>query len=411
MARLIEKVIKLHRVQYAFRHSNALYRAFCGGRGAGKSFVGAYDMIRRAERGRTYMIVGPTYPNLRDSSLRTFLQLARELGVLDPAAVKLSAPPQVTLSTGAEILFRSADDPEKLRGPNLSGVWFDEASLMHRDAYDICIASLREGNRQGFLSATFTPKGPSHWTHEVFARDQPNTALFRASTVVNPFLPDGFHERLKQQFGDTNFARQELDGEFVQLEGAEFPAEWFAGDDLWFDSWPEDLALKVIALDPSKGTDGKGKDYQAFALIGVRVEDQKFVIYVDAVANKEGVVQMCDRTVELYREFSRFGRPVDSVMVEENATMGLFPPALEAACVRAGAAVPWMCRTNHDQKEFRIRYHVAPPLSRRQFRFRRTPGARMLVGQLRSFPFDEYDDCADALATGLRRVAEMLPGG
>ena len=407
----VRKTIRLSPAQAEFRAHPAIYKSFCGGIGSGKSWVGAYDLIRRAKRGRTYMVIGPSYTSLQNSSLKSFIKCAREMGVLNPSAMRLSAPPSMTLTTGADVLFGSADRPESLRGPNLSGVWLDEASLMPQLAYDVAIGRLREEGEQGWLTATFTPKGSNHWTHEVFNTGRPNTVMIRARTKDNPFNPAGFTERLLQQYGDTLFARQELDGEFVQLEGAEFPAEWFAGDDLWFDAWPEDLALKVIALDPSKGTDGKGKDYQAFALIGVRVEEQKFIMYVDAVANKEGVVQMCDRTVELYREFSRFGRPVDSVMVEENATMGLFPPALEAACVRAGAAVPWMCRTNHDQKEFRIRYHVAPPLSRRQFRFRRTPGCRMLVGQLRSFPFTEYDDCADALATGLRRAAEMLPGG
>ena len=63
--------VTLYRTQDSFRRSKALYRAFCGGRGAGKSFVGAFDLIARSRPGLTYMIVGPTYPVLRDSSMRT----------------------------------------------------------------------------------------------------------------------------------------------------------------------------------------------------------------------------------------------------------------------------------------------------------------------------------------------------
>jgi phage terminase large subunit-like protein len=406
--RTIQKTIRLHPVQHRFRHSSATYRAFVGGRGSGKSFVACYDLIRRAKRGRTYLLAAPTYPMLFDSEFRTFLGIARDLGVL--GEVKQSAPASIKLTTGADVLFRSADDPERLRGPNLSGVVLMEASLMHKDAYEIAIACLREAGEQGWLSAAMTPRGPSHWSHEVFASNRPDTELFRSATGANPFLPAGFAAKLYAQYGDTNWARQEIGGEFVQLEGAEFPAEWLCGDDLWFDAWPDDLILKVMALDPSKGSDGRGKDYQAHVMIGVRMEAQKYALYVDAVAEHEGVTQMCDRTVSLYRQFSQGGRPVDSVMVEENATMGLFPPALEAACARAGVLMPWMCRTNSDNKEFRIRYHVAPPLSRRQIRFRRTPGGRQLVGQAQSFPFSEFDDSLDALSTGLRRVAEMLPG-
>jgi phage terminase large subunit-like protein len=400
--------VRLHPVQAEFRRSDALYRAFCGGIGSGKSWVGAYDLIRRAKRGRTYMVVGPSYTSLESSSMKSFLKAARDLGVLDPAAMRLSAPPQLTLSTGAEILFRSADRPEGLRGPNLSGVWLDEASLMPRLAYDVSIGRLREDGEQGWLSATFTPKGSQHWTFEAFNTGLPNTVMFRAKTRDNPFNPAGFADKILQQYGDTNFARQELEGEFVQLEGAEFPAEWLCGDDLWFDAWPEKMELKVIALDPSKGSDGKGKDYQAHVLIGAAVEDSRWVYYVDAVAEREGVTQMCLRSVELCREFGATGRLVDSVVVEENGTLGFIPQAFDAACVKAGYPIPYICRTNTDRKESRIRQQVAPPLSRRQIKFRRTPGGRKLVGQCQSFPHDEYDDVIDALATGLARVAELL---
>ena len=404
--RTVRKVVRLHRRQYDFCHSPALYRAFIGGRGSGKSFAACYDLIRRAKRGCTYLLAAPTYPMLFDSELRTFTSLARELNVL--RELKASAPARAVLSTGAEILFRSADDPERLRGPNLSGAVLMEAALMHRDAYDIAIACLRESGEQGWLTALTTPRGPSHWTYEVFATGRPNTVMFRAKTGDNPFNPPDFEKTLRDQYGDTNFARQELGGEFVQLEGAEFPGEWF-GNDLWFDSWPGELQLKVIALDPSKGSDGKGVDYQAHVLIGVAVEGGRYVYYVDADLQREGVVPMTERTVRLTRDFGQTGgRPVDSVVVEENGTLGLLPQAFDAACAKLGFPIPYICRTNRDNKELRIRAWCGPPLSRRQLRFRRSPGGRMLVGQLMEFPQGSHDDAPDALATALRRVTELL---
>lgn len=395
----------LHPVQLDFLDSPALYRAFIGGRGSGKSWVGCYDLIRKARPGRTYLLASPTYPMLYDSELRTFSNLARSLGVL--AGLKASAPASARLVNGAEVLLRSADDPERLRGPNLSGCVLMEAALMHRDAYDIAIACLREGGEQGWLTALTTPRGPSHWTYEVFATGRPNTVMFRAKTGDNPFNPPDFEKTLLDQYGDTNFARQELGGEFVQLEGAEFPGDWF-GADLWYDRWPDELQLKVIALDPSKGSDGKGDDYQAHVLVGVAVEDGRYVYYVDADLQREGVVPMTERTVRLTREFGAGGRPVDSVVVEENGTLGLLPQAFDAACAKLGYPIPYICRTNRDNKELRIRAWCGPPLSRRQLRFRRTAGGRMLVGQLQSWPLDSHDDAPDALATALRRVTELL---
>ena len=357
------------------------------------------------------MAVGPTYTSLADSTLKSFLAVARELGVVDPSQLKVSPPPHLTLTTGAEILFRSGDRPESLRGPNLSGVWLDEASLMTREVYDITIGRLREAGEQGWLSATFTPKGPQHWTHETFATGKPDTALFRARTRDNPFNAPDFAGTLAKQYGETLFAKQELEGAFVALEGAEFPAEWFT-DSIWFDAWPDRLVLKVISLDPSKGSSGKGKDYQAHVLVGVAVEDGRYVYYVDADLDRLGVVQMCDRTAQLTRLFNAQGgaRLVDSVFAEENGTMGLLQPALDAAAVRCGVVIPYKLLSNTENKEFRIRLQVSPPLSRGQMRFRRTPGGRILVGQLQSFPHDEHDDGPDALAGALRRVAELLSG-
>ena len=207
--------VRLHPIQKAFKDSESLYRGFTGGRGTGKSFVGAYDLLRRAKAGRLYGLYAPTYPMLRDASLRSFLELGEKLHFIKSFNKSDSI---MILGNGAEVICRSLDDPERARGPNLSGAWMDEASLTKRDAYDIIIACLRQGGEQGWLSATFTPKGIKHWTYEVFGQGRSNTALFKARTRDNPFLPAGFADTLAEQYSGP-FARQELEGEFVAFEG------------------------------------------------------------------------------------------------------------------------------------------------------------------------------------------------
>ena len=153
-------------------------------------------MIRRAKRGRHYMVVSPTYTMLADSSLRSFMD---HLAFLGRPFREMKSRNAVELANGATIFFRSADNPERLRGPNLTGIWMDEASLMDIEAYTICIASLREAGDAGWLTATFTPKGMSHWTYDVFATGGENVSLVRSSTSGNPFLSDVFVEGLKSQ--------------------------------------------------------------------------------------------------------------------------------------------------------------------------------------------------------------------
>lgn len=397
----LTKTIKLHRKQYEFRHSPELFRAFVGGRGAGKSFAGAYDLIRRARRDRSYLVGSPTGILMQDTTYPTFKKLAEELGVWQ--SVKLTPWPTAVIRTEkgtAEIRFRTAEDPEKMRGPNLSGAWLDEASLMQPTAYDIAIACLREAGEQGWLSSTFTPKGPSHWTYETFATGKQNTAIFKAHTGSNPFLPPGFEATLQAQYGETQFSRQELGGDFVQLEGAEFPAEWFDWPGFWFDEWPAEWRFKVVYLDPSKGRDAKTADYQAYvmALLG-----KDNTIYLDAELNKEPTPAMIARGVRICKEWG----PVDSLALEDNGTMGFMEPEIVRQTQEAGILIPWQTVTSREPKLFRIR-GLGGYLSRRQIRIRNTPGGRLLRAQLGDVPIaTSHDDGPDAAAGAVRRLEQL----
>lgn len=223
--RTVNKTIEVYPKQRAFTESKALWRAFVGGIGSGKSFIGALDMIRRAKPGRLYLVTAPTYTMLEDASLRSFIDVAQRLDVVSPSDIKRSPPPFIKLRTGAEIIFRSADDPDRLRGPNLSGVWMDEASLMKREVFDILIGRLREGE-MGWGTATFTPKGKLHWTYKLFGSDDADTFLVHAKSDENPFLPPGFVANIRKRY-TAQQVRQELGGEFVDSGGNHyFPYAW-----------------------------------------------------------------------------------------------------------------------------------------------------------------------------------------
>lgn len=220
---IITRTVKLHQIQADFRHSPAVIRGFTGGRGAGKSWVGAYDLLRRAEPGRFYFVGAPTYTVLEDATWRTLISLARDLEVF--ASATTAPRPKLRLWNGAEIIGRSAEDPERFRGPNLSGAWIDEASQVSRAAFDLLLPCLREGGQQGWVTGTFTPRGKSHWTYDVFATGRPGSALFRAATRENPFLPENFEGLIRENYTEK-FAAQELSGEFIDAWDRIIPSAW-----------------------------------------------------------------------------------------------------------------------------------------------------------------------------------------
>lgn len=222
----VNKTVKVYPKQQQFLQSDKLLRAFVGGIGSGKSHIGALDVLKRSKPGRLYLVTAPTYPMLSDATFRSLTGLARQLEVMSPGDAKSSPPPSVKLRNGAEVLFRSTDNPETLRGPNLSGVWMDEASLSKREAFDILIGRLREGGEQGWLTATFTPKGKVHWTYKTFGTGQPDVELVHARSSENPFLPADFVDNVRKRY-TTQQAGQELGGLFVEGAGNHyFPHLW-----------------------------------------------------------------------------------------------------------------------------------------------------------------------------------------
>lgn len=242
-------------IQAAFLDSRALVRGFVGGIGSGKSFIGSYDLLRNARHGSLALACAPTYPMLRDATLRSFFYVAALLGI--PVRFNKSEH-LATLPNGAEVLFRSADNPESLRGPNLARVWLDEASLMRKDALTILLGRLRQGGTMGQLSATFTPKGLGHWTFETFGTARPDTAIFHARTLDNPFLPADFHARLSALYGGEGSAlvKQELGGEFLDDEGgwAVIPYSWARlAQARWTPERPADQPLTCLGVDVAYG--------------------------------------------------------------------------------------------------------------------------------------------------------------
>jgi hypothetical protein len=220
------RYVKLYDVQRSFCESTAIYRGFVGGRGAGKSFIGAYDLLKRAKNGRRYLAANPTATNLNDATIPMFEKVAHDTGQLIKLTTSFgNAHGLIKTRDGgrAKVLFRSTHEFETRRGPNLSGAWLDEASIMPPGAFPVIIGCLREAGELGWCSATYTPKGRASWTFKQFQVGKPDTASFVSQTRRNPFLPRGFEEQLRRQYS-ARFAAQELDA--ISLDDSGTAVKW-----------------------------------------------------------------------------------------------------------------------------------------------------------------------------------------
>ena len=212
--------------QQAFWASNSKMRAFIGGIGSGKTMAGCAEVFRPEYNGTTGAFIAPTFPMLRDATLRTFLDMCEAWEKQGAPIIKEFRRGDMTveLETGTTILFRSADNPDRLRGPNLGFFYLDEAAMMKRLTWDIMIGRLREKPGRAWL--TTTPRG-FDWIYDLFVeRELPGYEIVRSSSRDNKYLPADFIRSLELTYGGQ-FSRQEIEGEFVKPEGALAQRQWF----------------------------------------------------------------------------------------------------------------------------------------------------------------------------------------
>lgn len=204
-----EKIqIELYGPQHDFVACEDRFTAFIGGVGSGKTYGGTVKAIGQMQRPTLGLVVAPTYPMLRDATLRTFTEIT-EPWMTDFHKAEMRAE----MITGAEVLFRSADTPDRLRGPNLHWAWIDEGALCPDQTWEIVIGRLRAEGGAGPCWITTTPKG-RNWVYD----RQGQLTVFRAATGDNPYLDQAFIDSLQGAYSGL-FARQELFGEFVAFEG------------------------------------------------------------------------------------------------------------------------------------------------------------------------------------------------
>ena len=82
---------------------------------------------------------------------------------------------------------------------------------------------------------------------------------------------------MRVESGRTAFEREKQNSP-VNPDLCEWPESYF-DETIWFDAWPANLAVKTMALDPSKGSDARRGDYSALVMLGV---DRQGVLYVEA---------------------------------------------------------------------------------------------------------------------------------
>jgi phage terminase large subunit-like protein len=284
-----------------------------GGRGAGKTRAGA-EWVRSIALGDAkarIALIAETEDDAREVMIEGVSGLlAIHRG--DERPKWTSSRGYLRWKNGAVAQVFTAENYERLRGPQFSAAWLDElAKWRHAEAtFDMLQFGLRLGERPRQVVTT-TPR-PIGLLKRII--EDPRTAVTHAGTIANAFnLAPDFVETVLARYHGTRLGRQEIDGEIVEERN---DALWTrAGiESCRVDSVPaKELKLKriVVAVDPPASAK-RGADACGIVAAG-RADDG--TIYVIADASVSGLTPQgwAVKAVALWRRLQ-----ADTLVAEVN---------------------------------------------------------------------------------------------
>lgn len=244
------------------------------GRGFGKTRAGA-EFVRtmvKEKKARRIALVGPTALDARS------VMVEGESGLLSigPPYERPRYEPslhRLTWNNGAVATLFSADEPNRLRGPQHDLAWCDElAAWRYPQAWDMLMFGLRLGHDPRVVVTT-TPR-PIKLLRDLLA--DPKVVVTRGRTEENARnLAPAFLEQIVRRYQGTRLGRQELDGELLDdMPGA----LWTHGlIDAARVMQAPDLARIVVAIDPAVSSH-EGADETGIIVAGTDKDGHGYVL-------------------------------------------------------------------------------------------------------------------------------------
>ena len=244
------------------------------GRGFGKTRTGAETVRARvsAHTARRIALVAPTAADARDVMVEgesglLAVSLDAERPCYEPSKRRLTWP------NGAIATLFSADEPERLRGPQHDFAWCDElAAWRYPAAWDMLMFGLRLGDDPRAVVTT-TPR-PTRLIRSLLA--DPNVVVTRGTTAENGAnLAPAFLAQIVRRYQGTRLGRQELDAELLEDAAGGL---WQRGIiEATRASTAPQLARVVVAIDPAASS-SEHADETGIIVAGVDASGHGFVL-------------------------------------------------------------------------------------------------------------------------------------
>jgi phage terminase large subunit-like protein len=265
------------------------------GRGFGKTRSGAEWVREQVKEGRAgrVALVAPTAADARD------VMIEGESGILavTPERARPLYEPskrRVTWPNGAVATAYSAEEPDRLRGPQHDAAWCDELAVWRHDsAWDMLMFGLRLGADPRCVVTT-TPK-PGRLLLGLLK--DPTVAVTRGTTFDNrENLARAFFDAILKRYRGTRLGRQELLAEMLE----DMPGALWSRDAIERASVPvaPALARVVVAIDPAASA-GPESDETGIVVAALGEDGHGYVL--DDLSGRYAPHEWARRAVAAYK--------------------------------------------------------------------------------------------------------------
>lgn len=219
----------------------------------------------------------------------------------------------LTWENGAYVQFFSAEEPERLRGPQFEAAWCDELAAWNRDrdTWDMLQFCLRLGKHPQ-TCVTTTPK-PTKLVRDIMKNSK--TVVTYGSTFDNSAnLAGTYLEAVKAQYEGTRLGRQELYAEILdEASGALWNRGLLSTCEIEVENaleFSETLARVVVSVDPAVSSNAES-DMTGIIVAG---QDINGVCYILQDATDRFTPEgWAARAIELYHQYG-----ADRIVAERN---------------------------------------------------------------------------------------------
>ena len=276
---------------------------YVAGRGAGKTRTAAEWISWQAIQhpNTRWAVIAPTMHD----AIQTCIEGESGItGVLKRYQIQyqfLRSSGRLLLENGSTIFLYSAEEPDRLRGPQFHGAWLDEmATYPYEDLYDRLLPALRLGRNPQHIITT-TPK-PTALMRQLILVPDPSRILVRGRTRDNEQnLPANTIRDLERLYGGSRMGRQELEGELLdQMDGALFSRSDIENNRVDASLPGVYIYRTVIGVDPAVSV-GAESALTGIVAVGMGLDGHLYVLEDATMRGKPD--EWANKAVELYKRY------------------------------------------------------------------------------------------------------------